>query len=211
MTDVKSGLSRRTLVKGAVWSVPIVAAAVAAPMASASPAVVGEFHESSIGIFEQSTVMSGIFVKCATPYVGAQAPWYGKEFTATITVSYVGSHSDFAFGQVTESGYWTVDKASTPTKIVLTAKATSYGCGQGAFRFQAINLSYSGATPTPEAGSIIVDGHAESTDGTFRVARLIDDTPCSPTFGSTPIGPRRIVGAVDGICPDGRPSGLPTY
>ena len=36
MTDVKRGLSRRTMIKGAAWSVPVVAAAFAAPMAAAS-------------------------------------------------------------------------------------------------------------------------------------------------------------------------------
>lgn len=36
--DQNAGLSRRTMVKGAAWSVPVLAAAVAAPMASASTA-----------------------------------------------------------------------------------------------------------------------------------------------------------------------------
>lgn len=38
MTEEKQGISRRTLVKGAAWSVPVIAAAVATPLASASMA-----------------------------------------------------------------------------------------------------------------------------------------------------------------------------
>lgn len=36
MTEENKGLSRRTVVKGAAWSVPVIAAAVATPLASAS-------------------------------------------------------------------------------------------------------------------------------------------------------------------------------
>ncbi|MFT4245650.1 MAG: hypothetical protein QM571_03900 [Micrococcaceae bacterium] len=37
-------LSRRSIVKGAVWSVPVVASAVAVPAMAASPGSVGNFH-----------------------------------------------------------------------------------------------------------------------------------------------------------------------
>lgn len=39
MSEQGSGLSRRTVVKGAAWSVPVIAAAVATPLAAASQAV----------------------------------------------------------------------------------------------------------------------------------------------------------------------------
>lgn len=43
MTEENQGLSRRTLVKGAAWSVPVVVAAVAAPAQAASVVNVGDF------------------------------------------------------------------------------------------------------------------------------------------------------------------------
>lgn len=59
-TRMRSGsdgraIDRRTVVKGAAWSVPIVAAAVAAPMSSASGcgALAGSFDTTDAGIYQQ--------------------------------------------------------------------------------------------------------------------------------------------------------------
>lgn len=51
MTEPKGGVSRRTVVKGAAWSVPVIAAAVAMPLAAASTIDVGAFSlRGSCGI-----------------------------------------------------------------------------------------------------------------------------------------------------------------
>lgn len=43
MTNEKQGITRRTMVKGAAWSAPVVAAAVALPLAAASTTDIGAF------------------------------------------------------------------------------------------------------------------------------------------------------------------------
>ncbi|MCS3841751.1 hypothetical protein [Microbacterium sp. AK031] len=60
------GISRRTVVKGAAWSVPVIAAAVATPLASASTALDLTIVGNCSGDFRAAGLASGIIDQLAT-------------------------------------------------------------------------------------------------------------------------------------------------
>lgn len=189
MTTVSGGVSRRTLMKGAAWSVPAIAVAVAAPMAAASgTSVVGDFYESSAIISTQSVGLSAIFVKCASDT--NEADWKGKMFDATVTVEYTGSNPDFSFADAVNQGYWTMAVSPDGKSITFAYSKIANGCSEGAFQFPTCFVAFNAAQADPGADSIRVTATAVCEDGSFSVGQLIDATPNSPTFGSTPVGPR---------------------
>lgn len=58
--QVPNGINRRNVVKGAAWSVPVVAAAIASPPASASLSDLGTFSLDGVcGVMESGTVETG--------------------------------------------------------------------------------------------------------------------------------------------------------
>lgn len=190
MTEESKGLSRRTLMKGAAWAVPVVAVAAAVPAYAASgQTVIGEFYESSANITNQTVNMSAFYINCTD---GTTTPWAGQPFTVTITISYTGSNADFTFDPtVNQNPAWAMNV--TPTQITLTTTATPQGCGTGATEFPAISLFFNPNNVDPGPDSISVQGSAVSQDGQYTVSPLIDTTPCSPTYGQSPIvGPRDI-------------------
>lgn len=195
MNERKTGVTRRTVMKGAVWSVPVVAVAAAVPARAASgEGVIGQFHESSAQITSASVNLAGFYVECSdtTPPL-----CLGEPFTATITVTYTGSNPDFTFvPTINNSTGWSMQL--TPTRITLTTTVIPNGCGQGSSYFPGISLVFNGGNPgapnaEPGPASIEVQGIAVSESGDCTISGLIDATPCSPTFGQTPIvGPRDI-------------------
>lgn len=60
MTEENKGLSRRTVVKGAAWSVPVIAAAVATPLAAASTTLDLTITGSCAGQFRAAGLASNI-------------------------------------------------------------------------------------------------------------------------------------------------------
>jgi len=60
MTEENKGLSRRTVVKGAAWSVPVIAAAVATPLAAASTTLDLTITGNCAGQFRAAGLASGI-------------------------------------------------------------------------------------------------------------------------------------------------------
>ncbi|MFE6994438.1 hypothetical protein ACFVAE_00605 [Microbacterium sp. NPDC057659] len=189
MTDPKSGVSRRTVLKGAAWSVPVVAVTTAVPAQAASGDVnVGQFNESSANITNQTVSMSGMYVDCTD---GQTSPMQ-QPYTATVTISYTGSNPDFTFvPTVNQSPGWAM--TVTDDQIVLTATQTPNGCGEGSAQFPPIALSFNQSQADPGPDSISIQGVAVSEDGQYVISPLVDQTPCSPTFGQSPIvGPREI-------------------
>jgi hypothetical protein len=189
MAEPNSGIARRTVLKSAAWSVPVVAVAAAVPARAASGDVnVGQFNESSANITNQTVSMSGMYVDCADGQAGAMK----QPYTATVTITYTGSNPDFTFvPTVNQSPAW--DMTVTDDQIILTATQTPNGCGEGSAQFPPIALSFNQNQADPGPGSISVQGVAVSEDGQYVVSPLVDQTPCSPTFGQSPIvGPREI-------------------
>lgn len=86
-TEAKSGLTRRSLVTGAVWSVPIIAAATATPLASAS--------QCTAGTLDWAALAAGANVTTVT------VPGTAPTTTATFSITYSsGSTPSAASGRV---------------------------------------------------------------------------------------------------------------
>lgn len=80
MTEEKKELSRRTVVKGAAWSVPVIAAAVAMPLASASNALDLTIAGTCAGEFRANGLASNI-LNALTGVLGLDAAT--RTFTVT--------------------------------------------------------------------------------------------------------------------------------
>lgn len=99
---LKNGLDRRTLVKGAAWSVPVIAAAVSAPLATASGAVANQeldFFLTAGQVIGQDGVTGS--VQSNGVRISPHDPRNPKVVPAgtviTITIVYAGSLPDFSF------------------------------------------------------------------------------------------------------------------
>ena len=68
--DLSNGLSRRTMVKGAAWSVPVLATAIAVPMAAASEPYDVSVTSNCVGNYDLDGLLGLI---AAVPLVGAGA------------------------------------------------------------------------------------------------------------------------------------------
>lgn len=91
-------LTRRTLVKGAAWSVPVIAAAVALPMAAASdvPVQTQCMDQSSVTFGITSSPVTPPYATIANPYDPAYPLHQFKEgqsyeITVTSTITYTGA------------------------------------------------------------------------------------------------------------------------
>lgn len=167
-----SALSRRTIVKGAAWSVPVIAAAVAVPMSAASTTPgtrsVGSLVESSDAVHETNTRLSSARVEECFPN-----DMFSKTFDLTATLTYAGSAPGFTLrGTTIQSGvpgFWNVVSA-TDTVVTVTARGTvSCYTGIPALTFQ-YNLPLG---VVPGARTLTANISGVSTDGTLRIDGLI--------------------------------------
>lgn len=128
----KSGVSRRTVIKGAAWSVPVIAAAVAVPMAAASetptttPRSVGYIVESSDAISDTSIRVSS--ARLEDPKANEEIPAHkAKPFNTEMSFTYVGGDAGFSFLSTTlapGTSAWKIDAAqTTATRIVFKSTA----------------------------------------------------------------------------------------
>ncbi|MFE6994439.1 hypothetical protein ACFVAE_00610 [Microbacterium sp. NPDC057659] len=174
MPKQKSALSRRTVLKGAAWSLPVIAVATAVPAhaASGEPTVIGGFHESSGFISSQTINASSMWVDCNGETNSNE--YTGLPFTITVTVSYTGT-PDFSLANSTLFGTDAVWSASTSSStVVLTSVQTFVGCGGGQF-LKGWNLLYNAGTAQPAANTISITATAVSADGRFEIEGLIND------------------------------------
>ncbi|WDH77714.1 hypothetical protein PTQ19_09265 [Microbacterium esteraromaticum] len=172
-------LSRRTIVKGAAWSVPVIAAAVAVPMSAASgvvPRAIGPLVESSDNIKDGSAAMSAVWMEtkdCATEPNGQYYPWNLKaNFTATLT--YNGANPDFTLaGSTVLGGVWSISSA---TKNQLTLVSTqNITCQVG---IQGFNVDYNLPPEVkPELRSLTLNVTGSGDDGKLQITGLISVRP----------------------------------
>jgi hypothetical protein len=179
MTDVKSGLSRRTVIKGAAWSVPVIAIAAAAPMAAAStttPSSVGPLVESSPNVKDSVLSASSSRVEACFP-----SDTFSTPFNLVATVTYDNSDPAFSLAgaTVTSAGsVWTV-ASRTATSVTLTATQT-VTCFVGITGF---DLAYNAGSAVPPLNSLTLNISGVSTDGTRKIDGLISSLDNGPVVG----------------------------
>lgn len=157
--EQNAGTSRRALVKGAAWSVPIVAAAVATPAASASPAPEPEFQFTSStvsatqnpdGSYGNIALSNGNFT--ITGPVGRQSGAIEIQLTAPTgyTATHIGTTTPLQVGDSINAG-WTV--SGGPTTWTFTHPGVTIGVGetQASAWFQGADLLGSGADSDNQA------------------------------------------------------------
>ncbi|MBS1697544.1 MAG: hypothetical protein JST25_03980 [Actinobacteria bacterium] len=214
MTDVKSGLSRRTVIKGAAWSVPVIAAAATVPMAAASgDNVIGTWRESSLAITQTAIAASSPFVFCARDAAGHpvydQALWASQPFKKTVTITYTGANDAFTFVGATTTSFYTIASVSQKSITLTHTDMNGTACSTGFSGFNLYFNSVGAGSPVPiaeiEPLSLLIT--ASATAGDYVVNDIIDVTPCSPIWGEAPRGPREIPAkGPNDTCPNGKPS-----
>ncbi|KJL32653.1 hypothetical protein [Microbacterium azadirachtae] len=180
MTDVKSGLSRRTVIKSAAWSVPVIAVAAAAPMAAAStttnPKSVGPLVESSPNVKDSVLSASSSRVEACFPNDTFSTPF---NLIATVTFDNSDPAFSLAGATVTSAGnVWTV-ASRTATSVTLTATQT-VACYSGITGF---DLAYNAGSAVPPLNSLTLNISGVSTDGTRKIDGLISSLDNGPVVG----------------------------
>jgi len=177
-----AGPGRRALLKGAAWSIPAVAVAIASPAASASgetQRVIGPFEESSPFVSSQAISMSGLWIPCGDV---PTSDWAGHVFDTTIQIRYSGANPEFSFtGWTIVQNGWSM--TSTPTTLTLTISKAFTNCGPGAGQLPAIYVTGNPFQQDPGAGTITVDGMAIDRDGPFMVQGLLNSQTDRPIVG----------------------------
>ncbi|REJ04592.1 hypothetical protein DY023_14220 [Microbacterium bovistercoris] len=218
MPEQKSALSRRTVLKGAAWSVPVIAVATAAPARATSTdpttePVLGTWRESSLAITQTSINASSPFVFCARGADGKpiydEALWNNQPFEKTVTITYTGANEAFTFiGASTTSHYKITDvqkKSITLTHTDLNGTACSTGFTGFNLYFNSVSVGGTVELATIEQDSLVITASARAGD--YVVNDIIDVTPCSPLWGQTPRGPHDVpTKNTDGTCPNGQPA-----
>ena len=171
LSAANSGISRRSLLKGAAWAAPVIAVAAAAPLASASPLT----SESALsgGLSKTGTVAaSGTYIVKSfnnptySIYDTGAMPWNSGLITATFSFSsniggnFYNNESGTPVGPLTTSnsitagdgGVWTVVSVNAST-LVLTSPSVTISSSPKVIDFPEIYASgtYTG-TPTVSYG-----------------------------------------------------------
>lgn len=202
-------LTRRSIVKGAAWSVPVIAAAVAAPITSASgDPIRAEWRESSLAISQSSINAATPFMHCVGWTEGSDfdKDWKHKPFKKTVVITYTGDNDDFTFEGAYTTSHYIITEITKRSVTMTHTDAIGPGCHSG---FTGFNLFFNGPEGMPtheiEDDSIKIEATGVALD--FIVEDIIDVTPCSPIFGLPPTGPREVPVRPEGTpCPNGQPS-----
>lgn len=186
MTDVKSGLSRRTAIKGAAWSVPVIAIAAAAPMAAASgqPTSVGSLVESSPNI--KDTTLSASSSRVESCF--ATDNFQNVTFNLTATVAWDGTADGVPGFTLAGSGVrsagnvWRI--VSATATLVTLASTQAVSCFSGITGFELDYNNVLGSQPGLKSMTLNISG--VSADGTRKIDGLV-----SALDGYTPVvGPK---------------------
>lgn len=132
-----SGLSRRTIVKGAAWSVPVVALAVAAPAASASTLGTLEFTQPNYSGTGCGTI-TNVQVRLTTD---GTTPDPAKAITVSLPTGYT-----FADGSTSYTG-------TTGSDGTITLPAITVPSAGGSSTFTAVSGSLTAAAPVSATAS----------------------------------------------------------
>lgn len=205
MEDIKkTGLSRRTIVKGAAWSVPVIAAAVAVPMAAASghtPNDMLNFYVTAFNVNGGGSSFGQVEangIRMSPVGAGNEQVAVGSVFT--ITIEYHGNNNAFDFttplygvdwnkAQNVGPGRWDSMQV-TKTKMVLTWTSTSTTAEPTApaFTWQL----------GPAAGSVVRPGDNEISVTGIGVLAKGGDFPNGGSVGPLTVDPNAGTGTLTG-------------
>ncbi len=171
MNEQQLAPTRRAVIKGAAWSVPVIAAAVAVPAhgaASGNPAhSVGSLVESSPNI--KDTVLSASSSRVESCF--ATDNFQQVTFTLTATVKYDGSDPAFSLVNSTVRSAGNVWKVASATANEVRLTATQViTCYVGITGF---DLSYNAGSAVPPLRSLTLNISGVSTDGTREIDGLV--------------------------------------
>ena len=164
MEQNASGLSRRTVVKGAAWSVPVIAAAIAAPLAAASVGGVlnseANYYWAAESQGEYTTLSAaagGLMATFSTQIAYRANPWANPPAGASLVVV-VTFDSPVRLDPGSSLGGWTPSPAlgATTTTFTFTVTPSSFG---GALTFNVVG-SAPGPLASTAAMSLISGGTA---------------------------------------------------
>lgn len=134
----KAGLSRRTVLKGAAWSVPVVAAAVAVPMAAAS-------HEGhNLGnLLVSSSDISSINATFGSFELTPQNVFHEAipDVVTTVTLTYSGPAEDFNFLSATVFAPWVV---AEQTANIFTVVSPPRQVNNGGYAVDSLSIYFGG-------------------------------------------------------------------
>ncbi|WP_424935943.1 MULTISPECIES: hypothetical protein [Bacteria] len=175
-------LPRRTIVKGVVWSVPVIAAALAVPSATASgpgqPRSVGSLVESSPNIKDTVLSASSSRVESCFP-----SDVFSADFSLTATVTYTGGDPAFSLAGSTVTSAGAVWRIVSATRKQVTMTATQrVSCYAGITGF---DLAYNAEGCVPSLNTVALDISGVSIDGERQIDDLI-----SALDGGAVVGPR---------------------
>lgn len=137
MEQNTSGITRRTIVKGAAWSVPVIAAAVAAPLAAASVGGVinseANYYwaaESQGDYTTLSAAAGGLMATFSTQIAYRATPWVNPPAGASLVVV-VTFDSPVRLDQGSSLGAWTANPGlgTTATSFTFMVTPSSFGGG----------------------------------------------------------------------------------
>ncbi|QWL31560.1 hypothetical protein [Rathayibacter toxicus] len=189
----ENGVERRTLVKGAAWSVPIIATAGATPAFAASPTPTLAFTQSSYSGTGCGTI-TGVQVKRT---VDGTAPDAGKTVSVTLADGYTFADGTTTYSGTTDAnGLITLPDIKVPAKggnskfsassDTLAASATVSGSTNGGDLY-----NYNGTSSTATGAKNIAQVFTDGTGNVYAVTKdgdLVDSagnkTQNGVTFGS---------------------------
>lgn len=163
MTQDNHGISRRTLVKGAAWSVPVIATAVALPMAAASGNIVTNDEanyywdaEAQGGFTALVPASGGLKATFSTQISYRATPWVNPPAGASLEVIVVFS-SPVTLDPGSSFGSWVPvpPSGSSATVFTFTKTPPNYG--------DALTFNVVGSVPgtlTSTATMRLIDGGA---------------------------------------------------
>ncbi|MEV4775109.1 hypothetical protein [Microbacterium sp. LWO13-1.2] len=167
MVDNKSQLSRRTVVKGAAWSIPVIAVAASMPLAAASlPEVgtnLGPLYASSVDISSINVNIGALQFDC---YPGMTSADIVTALVHEITLTSTNAAPFDISNLIVQGLGWTVVAGATATSVTIRHVATDSTC-EGFV--QGPSLYFNGQVAA--TNSITVSALAYNAD--FTVAPLM--------------------------------------
>ncbi|MCT1478066.1 hypothetical protein [Microbacterium sp. p3-SID336] len=178
VTQSSHGISRRTLIKGAAWSAPVIAVAVAAPLAAASGTVVPNgvanyyWDAEAQGAFTSLVAAGGGLRATFSTQISYRAnPWVNPPSGASLVVV-VSFSSPVTLDPASSFGQWTPvpPGGSSATSFTFTRTPSSFG---DALSFNVIGTAPGALTSTATMSLINGGSATATTEPSAQTATLI--------------------------------------
>ncbi|PPF74089.1 hypothetical protein [Rathayibacter rathayi] len=167
----EDGVHRRTIVKGAAWTIPVVAVSVATPAAAASKTPTLKFTQSSYSGTACGTI-TGVQVKRTTDGTAADA---GKTVTVTLADGYKFKDKTTTYTATTDSsGLITLPDISVPARggdTKFSASSDTLSASAPVTTATKSDAAYVASKNTPGSAYTKVPGDATPLEGNYFLAK----------------------------------------